>query len=367
MPKAHEWRWRPAPHCELPRFEPDCAASHFLRGGRSAAGNDVVTVLFLANSLVRQQFESIACRWPQQIRGGFVRHNGSKMGLHTTEKATPVEEVQLAPMRRADGSLVQCNGGDQQWVDRMFPAGSAPRQTFGGQTCDDNLALVEYEKLRLFFVFRPWEYGGWGDDGLARLLARLGVKPAEVDVVFTNNEQGKPPHRYALELLLAKHGEQPSDEEKPRGKSDVRSEKARTACGALRRMGFAPRRGGGPSAARCDDCWLEKMGFGGAVVDVTPVFEVLAAQQRKKLGFFYGAVHGAKGAKDFQHSCEPGMVDHAADLLLFMLATRSAPEGPHYGTSEDDLLRMLASGGEKVNRGFRIHAARNRTQRSGAR
>ena len=61
-------------------------------------------------------------------------------------------------------------------------------------------------------------------------------------------------------------------------------------------------------------------------------------------------------------SCEPGMVDHAADLLLFMLATRSAPEGPHYGTSEDDLLRMLASGGEKVNRGLRIHAARNRTR-----
>ena len=55
------------------------------------------------------------------------------------------------------------------------------------------------------------------------------------------------------------------------------------------------------------------------------------------------------------------MVDHAADLLLFMLATRSAPEGPHYGTSEDDLLRMLASG--KVNRGFRIfQAARNRTR-----
>ena len=52
----------------------------------------------------------------------------------------------------------------------------------------------------------------------------------------------------------------------------------------------------------------------------------------------------------------------AADLLLFMLATRSAPEGPHYGTSEDDLLRMLASGGEKVNRGLRIHAARNRTR-----
>ena len=57
MPKAHEWRWRPAPHCELPRFEPDCAAKHYLRGGRSAAGNDVVTILFLANSLVRQQFE----------------------------------------------------------------------------------------------------------------------------------------------------------------------------------------------------------------------------------------------------------------------------------------------------------------------
>ena len=57
VPKAHEWRWRPAPHCELPRFEPDCAAKHFLRGGRSAAGNDVVTILFLANSLVRQQFE----------------------------------------------------------------------------------------------------------------------------------------------------------------------------------------------------------------------------------------------------------------------------------------------------------------------
>ena len=64
VPKAYEWRWQPEPHCELPRFEPDCAASHFLRGGRSAAGNDVVTVLFLANSLVRQQFESIACRWP---------------------------------------------------------------------------------------------------------------------------------------------------------------------------------------------------------------------------------------------------------------------------------------------------------------
>ena len=48
--------------------------------------------------------------------------------------------------------------------------------------------------------------------------------------------------------------------------------------------------------------------------------------------------------------------------LLFMLATRSAPEGPHYGTSEDDLLRMLASGGEKVDRGLRIHAARNRTR-----
>ena len=47
-----------------------------------------------------------------------------------------------------------------------------------------------------------------------------------------------------------------------------------------------------------------------------------------------------------------------------MLATRSAPEGPHYGTSEDDLLRMLASGGEnaKVNRGLRIQAARNRTR-----
>ena len=45
-----------------------------------------------------------------------------------------------------------------------------------------------------------------------------------------------------------------------------------------------------------------------------------------------------------------------------MLATRSAPEGPHYGTSEDDLLRMLASGGEKVIRGLRIHAARNRTR-----
>ena len=63
--------------------------------------------------------------------------------------------------------------------------------------------------------------------------------------------------------------------------------------------------------------------------------------------------------------CRPrgtGMVDHAADLLLFMLATRSAPEGPHYGTSEDDLLRMLASGGEKVNRGLRIHAARNRSR-----
>ena len=72
--------------------------------------------------------------------------------------------------------------------------------------------------------------------------------------------------------------------------------------------------------------------------------------------------HGAKGAKDFQHSCEPGMVDHAADLLLFMLATRSAPEGPHYGTSEDDLLRMLGSGNTKVNRGFRIQAARNRSR-----
>ena len=53
----------------------------------------------------------------------------------------------------------------------------------------------------------------------------------------------------------------------------------------------------------------------------------------------------------------------AADLLLFMLATRSAPEGPHYGTSEDDLLRML-SGGEsaKFNRGFRIQVARNRSR-----
>ena len=49
-----------------------------------------------------------------------------------------------------------------------------------------------------------------------------------------------------------------------------------------------------------------------------------------------------------------------------MLATRSAAEGPHYGTSEDDLLRMLASGGEKVNRGAaRTHGGEESDQRSG--
>ena len=50
-----------------------------------------------------------------------------------------------------------------------------------------------------------------------------------------------------------------------------------------------------------------------------------------------------------------------------MLATRSAPEGPHYGTSEDDLLRMLASGGEKVNRGLQDSCGEESDERSGAR
>lgn len=367
-----------------------------------------MVVLWLGNSLLRQAWEAMACRWRRQVVGGFVRFNGSFMGF-SDHATTTAESLQTRSVLLPDGELVRCNGGDQSWVDKFFAPGLAPTQTFGNTTCDGNVALVEFGPAehaaaggggsslgsgprrslrgggrgggagvrvaaRHYFVFRPWQYGGWGPNGLVALLRRIGVEPAGVDVIVTNSEL--PTHRFALELLAAKWGDAAEPYYAPTlpiqpatfkgrglreggggaggsgGKGrhrnrtaalEERTAKARAYCWALRRTGFgrdAPGDSPGDTRPRCDDCWLEAVGFRGAVLDATPLLELLPAQQRRRLGFFYGAIHGRKGLKDYQHACQPGAGDDAAQALLYMLAHKAVPAAPYYGFVASDHAAM---------------------------
>ena len=297
VPKAHgAARWRPAPHLRsVPRLERGLHGATFC-AERSAAGNDARRDGRRAlprQFAQRQRLSRFSV--PLASKSAASSQTGSKMGLHTTEKATPVEEVQLAPMRRADGSTSRsCNGGDQQWVADVS-GGQCAAPDLGGRRATTTRALVEYEKLRLFFVFRPWEYGRWGDDGLARRSRGSASSP----------RGGRRFDNAAAGALAAWYGGS------ARAGGSSASSRARGWCARQDRRPVRERRA--PRAARCDgtmgsrprEAAVLQRRRGGAGSSATGArrrrrvrrpSSVLAAQQRiVRLGLSGGAVwHGAK-------------------------------------------------------------------------
>jgi hypothetical protein len=147
-------------------------------------------VLLTGNSYIRQIWESIACRYRHIVNAGIVQINGPEMSIRNIQKSGSFE-ASLGDM--VSISMVRgCHG--QSFNSDFYHEGvTVPPQT---ASCNDDLAMIEVEKVRFYFIFRPYVFKNF----TGVLASKLGLTIDDIDVAIVN-ERNEDNERSVYSLL----------------------------------------------------------------------------------------------------------------------------------------------------------------------
>lgn len=142
------------------------------------------TNIFLSgDSFVRQVWESIVCRFRDRIKGGFVSVGGSEVTNEAWDSSafTADDMGELVP-------LFSMRGGCHSRNHEHFYEPGVPMPTVAHANCSDDIAMVELDEgLRIYYTFRFSAF----DTDLPKVLQRMQLNPADLDVIVSNLSPSK--------------------------------------------------------------------------------------------------------------------------------------------------------------------------------
>ena len=232
------------------------------RASSCGSTRQVVNVLMLGNSYIRQVFEAFANRFRDSVTAGLVDVVSPSILALNQRKGVSIRDFRFWSLP-TNGSKIQrgCHGFNvSSYYKQGPPMNSMDR-------CEDNLAWLEVNRtLRIHFIFRPWAF----TDSLESLLRGFsGIGLNDVDVLVCNDRCGGLGMSETHDVFVG-------------------------ACAAS-----VPR----------------------LMVDFTPVRGVLQSQLRRDAHTQYGATNAWR--KEDSHPCMPGLPDDELDILFAAIATRS--------------------------------------------
>lgn len=211
-------------------------------------------VLLTGNSYIRQIWESIACRYRHKSNGGSVQMNGPDMSIRNIQEIGSFDVTSLGDM--VSISMVRGCHGKSFSSDYYREGVIIPPQT---ASCNDDLAMIEVERVRYFFVFRPYVFKNFTHV----LASKLGLKIDDIDIAVVN-DRNKDNEKFVYSLL----------------------------------------------SQRADPIPL---------IDLSELLPYLRNLQMRDCGKWFGADNPFITRPPDGHPCMPGVPDDEADIVLLML------------------------------------------------
>lgn len=135
------------------------------------------SVLLVGNSYLRQIWESIACKFRHLSDSGLVLLNGPLLSLSNIEALGSVDSTDF---NMINTSLVRgCHG--QSFKRGFYREGVAPPPQTA--SCSDDIAMIEVESVKYYFIFRPYVY----KNITGTMESLLGLKIDDIDLAFVND------------------------------------------------------------------------------------------------------------------------------------------------------------------------------------